>query len=270
MATNPSEIRLNVAESIAQVSLTFAMSGAREILLLTAGAVHIEQQIRALEESVTKNPSLAFDLAKALVESVCKTILQDRGQTTPNDDDLPKLFGTTLEQLRVLPDAHTADKETGRSIRKTAGALYSVVQAICELRNRQGFASHGKVAETEPLDSIQAELAARAADAVVSFLFKAHRQYAPSAAKPKRLEYEVSTEFNTFVDESCEPIRIFDLEYRPSEVLYYVDYEAYVEQLTSFGLEPIEEPAEAAESAEPREPAGTLEAAVDESSEGIA
>jgi hypothetical protein len=52
-----------------------SMHGAREIIEITAGAVHIEQQVQALELAITENNSgLAFDLAKALVESVCITI----------------------------------------------------------------------------------------------------------------------------------------------------------------------------------------------------
>lgn len=235
MATDPSEIRLDLADSMAEVSPhIFAMHGSREILALTGGAVHIAQQIKAIEDAVAKTPALAFDHAKALIESVCKTILRDRGQAVPTKDDLPKLFGTTLEQLRVLPDAHTADAETGRSIHKTAGALHSVVQGICELRNKQGSASHGKLAETQPLESVQAELVARSADAVVSFLFKAHRSYAIPAARPKRVQYIDNQRFNASVDESHEPIKIFSLSYRPSEVLYNVDYQAYVESLNSF------------------------------------
>jgi hypothetical protein len=113
MSTAPSNINLSLADSVSQVqgdTSGFAMPGAREILALTAGAVHIAQQITALEDAVVKNPGLAFDLAKALIESVCKTILRDRGQAVSDEDDLPKLFGNTLEQLRVLPDAHTADR----------------------------------------------------------------------------------------------------------------------------------------------------------------
>jgi hypothetical protein len=255
MSTAPSNIKLSLADSMAQIQGSppvFAMHGAREILALTAGAVHIEQQTRALEDAVARNPGLAFDLAKALIESVCKTILRDRGQAVSDEDDLPKLFGNTLGQLRVLPEAHTGDRETGRSIRKTTGALYAVVQGICELRNKQGFASHGKVAETQPLETVQAELVARSADAVVSFLFKAHRSYAVPAARPKRVEYADNEGFNAFVDESHEPINIFTLSYRPSEVLYSVDYQAYVESLNSYLSEQADE---ASAAGSPRVPA---------------
>lgn len=248
MSTTPTKINLNLADSMSQVQVGpsgFVMDGAREILALTAGAVHIEQQIKALEDAVGKNPGLAFDLTKALIESVCKTILRDRGQIVLDEDDLPKLFGKTLEQLRVLPDTHTADRETGRSIRKTAGALHGVVQGICELRNKQGFASHGKVADTQPLGAIQAELTARSADAVVTFLFKAHRNYALPTAKPKKIEYMHNGDFNAYVDESHEPVTILSLAYQASRVLYDVDYDAYVEALNSFmSEEPDEERAQ--------------------------
>jgi hypothetical protein len=55
----------------------FEMSGAREAV--AGGWTHIQQQIVALEEAVAQNPGLAFDLARALVESACKTALAKRG-----------------------------------------------------------------------------------------------------------------------------------------------------------------------------------------------
>ena len=237
MSTTPPNINVKLAGSMAQAegsSTGFALEGARQILVLTAGAVHIEQQIKALENAVAENPSLAFDLAKALIESVCKTIMRDRGQAVLDEDDLPKLFGRTLEQIRVVPDAHTTDKETIRAIRKTTGALYAVVQGVCELRNKQGFASHGKLAETQPLEPVQAELVARSTDAVVSFLFKAHRSYTAPAIRPRRVEYADNKDFNAFLDDSHEPVSILGLSYRPSDVLYNIDYDAYVEALNAY------------------------------------
>lgn len=259
MATPPTNHSVAVSDSVSQAQgkpSVFAMDGAREIVARTAGAAHIEQQVRALEDAVATNPGLAFDLAKALIESVCKTIMRDRAQAVSDEDNLPRLFGTTLRQLRVLPDAHTADAETGRSIRKTVAALSAVVQGICELRNKQGFASHGKLAETQPLESVQAELVARAADAVVTFLYKAHTSYAIQSPTPKRVELVDNDDFNTFVDESHELVHIFDLQYRPSEVLYYVDYEAYVDKLALFGEDAAEDAVENGNAGEAVDAAG--------------
>lgn len=55
----------------------FRMDGARAILTVTPGAAHLEQQILAIERAVAETPALAIDLAKTLVETVCKTVLID-------------------------------------------------------------------------------------------------------------------------------------------------------------------------------------------------
>jgi hypothetical protein len=40
--------------------------------------LHIEEQVAAIELAVVEKPGLAFDLAKTLIESVCRTILAER------------------------------------------------------------------------------------------------------------------------------------------------------------------------------------------------
>ena len=57
----------------------FKMYGTREVLGLAGNASHMEQQIRAIERAVAEAPNLAFDLVRTLIETVCKTILIDRG-----------------------------------------------------------------------------------------------------------------------------------------------------------------------------------------------
>ena len=54
----------------------FVMQGARDEV--ACGLVHIEQQDHARELAVAENPGLAFDLAKTLVESVCRAVLRER------------------------------------------------------------------------------------------------------------------------------------------------------------------------------------------------
>lgn len=83
------------------------------------------------------------------------------------------------------------------------------------------------------MESAQALLAAQAADAIVGFLHRVHRQERgplPNA----RLEYDRNEAFNTYVDEGNEEVRVFDLTYRPSEVLFAVDHEAYCDLLAGY------------------------------------
>jgi hypothetical protein len=212
----------------------FLMHGAREVL--GESAVHIEQQIVALEEAVGTNSGLVFDLARTLLESACKMVLTDRACEYEDGWDLPKLLKETVSRLRLVPDGLDGAPGAEASLRKTVGGLQTVIQGICELRNTHGFASHGKDASFQQLEAVQALLVARAADAIVSFLFRVHRGY-PATAPSKRLTYLDHADFNEHVDEANQPVRIFDLSYRPSEVLFQVDAQAYGEYLAGFEAE---------------------------------
>jgi len=212
----------------------FVMVGAREVV--AAGMLHIERQVIAIEEAVAKNPGLAFDLSKTVVESVCKTILSDRGHVSDEAWDLPRLLKETAGKLRLVPDACAGDADVTAKLKKTLGGLQTTIQGICELRNTHGFASHGKDASVPQLEISQALLVARSADTIVSFLFHVHRQYSNAVPIP-RLEFEDHAEFNDYVDEANDVVRIFEVEYRPSEVLFAVDKEAYRNFLAGYAPE---------------------------------
>ena len=69
-------------------------------------------------------------------------------------------------------------------------------------------------------------LAAGAADTIVGFLHRVHRQDRIPPGRV-RLEYEDNPDFNNWIDDVHEPVRIFEVECRASEVLFQVDQEAY-------------------------------------------
>jgi hypothetical protein len=216
----------------------FVMYGARAVL--DAGAVHIEQQISALESAVMANAGLVFDLAKTLIESACKTVLSERKFDYDGGWDLPRLLKETLGQLRLVPEGLDGDQEVSDSLRKTAGGLQTAIQGICELRNTHGFASHGREAAFQQLESVQALLVARSSDAIVNFLFRVHRNY-QTAESIRPRTYDDQAEFNQYVDELHEPVRIFNEEFEPSKILFEMAPEPYRIYLAGFQLEQQEE-----------------------------
>lgn len=218
----------------AAATIEFRMYNAR--VAMAAGLTHIEEQVKAIERAVTENPSLTFDLAKTVVESTCKTILKERKITFDAGDNLPKLFKTVVMNLPMLPVAASAEIEARRSLAQTMNGLHTALHGVCELRNMHGFASHGKEESHPPLGSIQALLAAQTADTIIGFFHRLHLQDR-TQAEGSRLAYENSVEFNDYVDEANEPVRIFDLRYQPSEVLFSVDLEAYRTLLAEFDVE---------------------------------
>ncbi|MFZ5885609.1 MAG: abortive infection family protein [Chloroflexota bacterium] len=212
-------------------SLTFKMYGAREAI--TGGFTHIEQQVNAIEDAVARNPGLAFDLAKTLVESVCRTILKERSLPYGENDDLPKLFKKVSENVPFLPPSASQHNEVRQSLKQTLNGLNTTIQGICELRNKCGFASHGADAPRPLLEAAQAILAASAADTIVGFLYRAHQQ--DRTIEPKQhFSYEDYSDFNEWVDAEHGIIHIFELEFRPSEVLFTMDPQGYQNYLTEY------------------------------------
>ena len=83
------------------------------------------------------------------------------------------------------------------------------------------------------MESVQALMAAEAADTIVGFLHRVHRQERTLPPSPGAL-YDDNGGFNDSVDEAHGVIRIFDIELRPSEVLFQMEPESYRIYLADF------------------------------------
>jgi hypothetical protein len=211
----------------------FQMVGTRAAVVEGPVAEAIEQQIQAIENALASVPDFAFDLSKTLVESVCKTVLADIGQPADPNWDGPKLLRETTNRLSLLPRNHPDPASARESMEKTIRGLLQTIQGLCELRNKYGMASHGRDGFSARLDLRQATLAAQAADTIVSFLYRIHRDalaHAPGA----RVYYEDHVDFNEAFDRDNELIRLGRLELLPSRVLFHADQEAYKAALNDF------------------------------------
>ena len=209
----------------------FAMQGARDAL--SRGFANIEQQVVAIEQAVQENPGLAFDLSRALIESVCRTILSDRSISYTTDQDLPQLYREVMRHLPLLPVTESQATDVRQSLKQTLNGLHTSIQGICELRNRCGFASHGRSDSPPALDWIQAWMVAEAADTLVGFLYRVHKQDRTSTP-PTATSYHANPDFNESIDQSHGTLRILDAEFRPSEVLFEMEPETYRVHLAEF------------------------------------
>lgn len=119
--------------------------------------------------------------------------------------------------------------------------LQTAILGICELRNAHGFASHASGGPRPMMEDVQALFAATAADAIVGFLHRVHRQE-QMVEVPPRSEFDDNHSLNAYIDEANDAVRIFDLEYRPSEVLFGVDRDAYRDVLSRFDRSEVDAP----------------------------
>lgn len=136
---------------------------------------YVLEQITRMETSVENDPRLAIGTAKELVETVCKTILEERKIELEGNPDLPKLVKATVKELRLAPEDIPDESKAAESIKRILSNLATITNGIAELRNSYGT-GHGKIASAKGLGSRHAKLAVGAASTLAIFLIETHHE----------------------------------------------------------------------------------------------
>lgn len=134
------------------------------LMAFDEGGVHREWQ-KALRRSANE-PEGAITAARALLESVCKHILEEGTEEAPYgpSDDLPKLYRLASEKLKLAPSQHTEEV-----FRRVLGGCSSVVEGLGSLRNKVGDA-HGQGRRPVRVQPRHAHLAVNLAGGMALFL----------------------------------------------------------------------------------------------------
>ena len=191
---------------------------------------NLKLNLNAIETSINeKNTNATIEASKGLIESVCKTICGDLGVNLGSERNLQKLVKRTVEEMPFLKTLNENDANRTKTL---CSNIISLSQTISELRNEYGFISHGQdLRSAKKADESVSRLAYSVSDIVCSFLIELHLNFS-TIKDLKRIPYEDNENFNLQFDELQEkPIRIGNLEFRPSKVLYNEDFEAYKEEL---------------------------------------
>ena len=140
-------------------------------------------QIDRLAHAAEDDPSLAVGTAKEMVETICKTILEDRAVPAQNQD-LPQLVRAVAKELALLPENIPDHAKGSDVIRRMLSNLNQVTQGIAELRNLYGT-GHGRDGRFIGLKPRHAKLAVGAAATLGIFLLETHLERAPRALTPR-------------------------------------------------------------------------------------
>lgn len=136
---------------------------------------HLAQQIQRMKDAVETDPSLAIGTAKELIETVCKTILEERGKPVTGSPDIPTLTKALLKELDLVPEGVPDEKRGADIIRNILRSLGSIGNELAQLRGLYGT-GHGKAANAQPLNSRHAKLAVGTAATLATFLFETHQE----------------------------------------------------------------------------------------------
>lgn len=121
----------------------------------------------------TSDPEGAITAARMLVETVCKHILDEAGETYADDADLPKLWALAAERLNLAPHQHQE-----AVFKAILGNCQSVVNYLGSIRNKIGDA-HGQGRKPVKPKPRHAELAVNLAGTMSAFLIATWKDQQP-------------------------------------------------------------------------------------------
>lgn len=213
-------------------SETTLLHSSTEALAASEDAVHLLEQKERIQRAVTtEDPAQVLDTSKAFLETVFKTILQDR----EGDAEIPSTFTQLFRAVsRSMPMSQ--DPGVAGSLEKMAKAI---VHNVGELRNTYGATSHGDDGyHACPLEMHDAHMVVQFVDGLAGFVLKKHRHSAnPEIAA--RIHYSDYSDFNEYWDEQYDgyelPYSSTDKSVIPaSELLFTTDLKGYREALLQF------------------------------------
>lgn len=213
---------------------TFRLIACREMMESHPDSLVIRQQVEALEDALPDKPGIAVSFCRTLIETTCKTILIDRGQTPDEAWEAPKLIAETTKFLHLgIHDDGNNDADLRDGAQKLVRGVNSIIDGIVQIRNVYGSAAHGTDAYAPMLDTRYAEILARATDAVVGLLFKTHLNGAGKVPLA-RLRYGDHKDFDEWIDTDFGPFEVLETPLIASEALFKTDEKAYRDALVAF------------------------------------
>ncbi len=240
--------------------------GIREACAYWRDAPMLQQTFEALEQSLADNNDACIDSAKAIVEVVCQIILQELDSPSnpvrPNEA-LPTFGAWMSAAVRALKLGDIRHN----GFQKLVSQHKKLTDALGELRNVAGPASHGREGFLQRLSAHHHRAAVLSADAIVTFLHQSYLEAELDLVRTREpyerfdhlhqlidaqvsLRSDIDDEGFLIVDVTLLSGDILPLRVEASRLLYQLDREAYVEALNaargapSLVIEPVEEQGE--------------------------
>lgn len=221
-------------------------------------APNIQAHYADLVSTFESNGSSLIELCKSFLEMVCITIV------TELNKDLPASSRpTTTQYLGCALDALGIRSQRGSSALGTILSGYNKLSnGLSDIRNQEGSVGHGKDGFIAAISDRHSRVYLLSADAIIALLLQAYDGVDPSILKTRE-SHDRFSRFNekidaaTMVDAKVDEDGVVELSFRAgtledgfdlrvpaSELLYYLDRQAYVDVLDALrgiATEPEEE-----------------------------
>lgn len=152
---------------------TIAIANTAENFKTKFSSEYLSRQIDLMVQMQITDPTNAIGMAKELIESCCKTILDEMSILYTKDDDVPQLASKTMDALNLLPANIQPTDRGADAIKAVLGSLRAIPTKLAEIRNPFG-SGHGKSASFQGLEVRHAKLAVGSSITFVDFIWSTY------------------------------------------------------------------------------------------------
>jgi hypothetical protein len=177
--------------------------------------------------------SIAVENAKSLLETIGKEICKLKKITIEENPNTNK----------ILKQAFTAIGYANQDlVTQISSALASIGQQIGNLRNEIGTTAHGRTLKelserNNRFDEMTREFLIDSTEIIATFLIRAFENENPRRhieTYKDKISFDDNAEFNDLLDDTYGNFDMGDYSYSASEILFHVDYNAYLTELKTF------------------------------------
>ena len=210
----------------------FELHSCRQLLERYPASTSLRPAVEIIERTIQDEPGIAFTHCRGLLETVCVTILADRGNEIPPNPKPNWLMTQAINTLQ-LTALNPDDKQAEHGVAHILRGLNSLVNGVVALRKSQGVGPHGRDALESVLSVDYAMLTATAVDAAVGLMFRLHQEQI-GRDPINHLRFGAHPDFDSFLEGKYSDIEIEEVPISASQALHHQDLVAYRKSLVEF------------------------------------
>ena len=207
-------------------------------------APNLQEHYLSLRTAYEQNLNDLIEQTKSFLETVCITILNDLGEELPSNPNTTVYVKRTLEKMGI------SNQRGASAFDKVLSSLNKMADALTEVRNQAGGVAHGRDGFLDPIQKNHAVMYILAVNVILSVILEAF-DGVPSNLLYTRDKYErfgfyhekvdsnvaveadVDSDDNTLVVSFLVGDLSYEMRVPPSQLLFSVDRQAYVDILAS-------------------------------------
>lgn len=195
----------------------------------------LKRTIIAINSSLIESESgLVVGQCKALIETLCKSVLKEQGKEIEPNISLGKLAKKAVTALGVEQTGNK-DQKTREAfvklINSLASQLENAASAIGTLRNEYCPLAHGRGHDEPQLHMIYAHFVASQTDALATFILELIEQRKNLVPE---IIFSENDDYNEYLYSTFEEIEIYGDLYQAPEVLFKMNPEVYQRGLEEY------------------------------------